>query len=530
MRTIATLLADRAARHPDRTFLRWEGARTSYADAAEQSFRHGNAFLACGVRPGDHVALFLDNGPEFYWCLWGLGAIGAVAVPLNTAARGDLLRYYLERSDARWIVTEPALEERITGPAARVIGIAGAFRVGAATVGPLDRLGVPVVGVEVLRSGAAHRPDVTVAETDVHGIFFTSGTTGPSKGVLSPQSQPIAIAEQTVTSFGYRPDDVLYTCLPLFHVNALWYTSYAALWAGATVALGRRFSASGFWDEVRESGATVISSLGSMTNILLKAPESPADRDHTVRTAFLVPTGREVVERFESRFGVGVVSGFGATETFLVSALGPERDPAAPLGSAGAITPYAQVRIADEHGRPVAPGSAGEILVRPVDVGTVMLGYHGMAEATRNTFRDLWFRSGDRGFLDEEGYLHFVDRIKDSIRRRGENISAHEVELLIGRHPAVLEVAAVAVPAEMSEDEVLVFVVPRPGHTIDPAELVESRAHDMAYFMVPRYVHVLDELPKTASERVEKFRLREWALEHLHEIWDREQAGLEVRR
>jgi crotonobetaine/carnitine-CoA ligase len=274
----------------------------------------------------------------------------------------------------------------------------------------------------------------------------------------------------------------------------------------------------------------VISSLGSMTSILLKAPESPADRDHKVRTAFLVPTGREVVERFESRFGVRVVSGFGATETFLVSALGPDRDPAAPLRSAGRVTPFAQVRIADEHGRPVATGTAGEILVRPTDVGTVMHGYHAMDEATRTAFRDLWFHSGDRGFLDGAGYLHFVDRIKDAIRRRGENISAHEVELLIGKHPGVLEVAAVPVPAEMSEDEVMVFVVPRPGHAIDPAELVASRAHDMAYFMVPRFVHVLEALPKTASERIEKYRLRQWALEHLHEVWDREKAGLEVRR
>jgi len=530
MRTIGTLLADRATEHPDRTFLRWRGTETSYAEAAEQSFRHGNAFLTCGVRPGDHVALFLDNSPEFYWCLWGLGVIGAVAVPLNTAARGDLLHDYLTRSNATWIVTEPALEERISRPAALLPDLRGVFRIGTDAGGALDGLGVPVADVDVLRAGEPVAPDVAVAETDVHGIFFTSGTTGPSKGVLSPHSQPIAIAAQTVASFGYRPDDVLYTCLPLFHVNALWYTSYAALSTGASVALSTRFSASGFWGEVRDSAATVISSLGSMTNILLKAPEAPADRDHRVRTAFLVPTGRETVERFEDRFGVRVVSGFGATETFMVAALGPDRDPAAPLGSAGRVTPYAEVRIADEHGRPLPAGTAGEILVRPTDVGTVMHGYHAMGEATRTAFRDLWFHSGDRGFLDDGGHLHFVDRIKDAIRRRGENISAHEVELLIGKHPAVLEVAAVPVPAEMSEDEVLVFVVPRPGHTIDAAELIESRAPDMAYFMVPRYVHVLDELPKTASERIEKYRLRQWALAHLHEVWDREKAGLKVQR
>ena len=246
----------------------------------------------------------------------------------------------------------------------------------------------------MLRSGDPGPPNVAVLETDVHGIFFTSGTTGPSKGVLSPHSQPIAIAAQTAACFGYRAGDVLYTCLPLFHVNALWYTSYAALWAGATVALGTRFSASRYWDEVRDNGATAISSLGSMTNILLKAPESGRDREHSVRTAFIVPTGREVVERFEARFGVRVVSGFGATETFMVSALGPDRDPGAPLESAGRITEFAQVRIAAEDGRPVPAGTAGEILVRPTDVGTVMHGYHAMGEATQTVFRDLWFHSG----------------------------------------------------------------------------------------------------------------------------------------
>ena len=534
MRVIGQLLTDRAEQHPDRAFLRWRGADVSYGEAAELTHRHANAFLASGVRRGDHVALFLDNHPDFLWCLWGLGTIGAVAVPLNTAARGDMLHYYLAQSEAAWIITSPALEERICGPAALLPELKGVFRVGhdqpVDQPGPLEGLGVPIVGAQVLRSGDPGPPDVAVAETDVHGIFFTSGTTGPSKGVLSPQSQPIAIAAQTAACFGYRAGDVLYTCLPLFHVNALWYTSYAALWVGATVALGTRFSASRYWDEVRDSGATAISSLGSMTNILLKAPESARDREHSVRTAFIVPTGREVVERFEERFGVRVVSGFGATETFMVSALGPDRDPGASLESAGRITEFAQVRIAAEDGRPVPPGTAGEILVRPTDVGAMMHGYHGMGEATQTVFRDLWFHSGDRGYLDGDGYLHFVDRIKEAIRRRGENISAHEVETLIGKHPAVLEVAAVPVPAELSEDEVLVFVVPRPGHTIDPAELIRTRAADMPYFMVPRFVQVLDELPKTASERIEKYRLRRWAADNIHDIWDREKAGLEVQR
>jgi crotonobetaine/carnitine-CoA ligase len=529
--TIADLLARRAARHPDKTFLKWHHEDFSYGQVEELTTRYANAFMSCGVCPRDHVALFLENGPDFYWTLWGLGKIGAVSVPLNTAARGDMLHYYLAQSDVEWIVVSPELEDRISAPASSLPKLKGAFRLSTDQQGgALDALGIPVADLTVLRSGEASAVRVRVLESDLQGIFFTSGTTGPSKGVLSPQSQPISIARQTAQSFGYGPEDVLYTCLPLFHVNALWYTSYAAMWAGATVALGERFSASRFWDEVRGYGATAISSLGAMTNILLKQPESERDRKHLVRKAFIVPTGREVVERFESRFGVRVVSGFGATETFLVSALGPDRDPGAPLESAGRVTDFAQVRIVDDDGWPVPAATSGEILVRPNGAGTMMRGYYKMTEATQTVFRDLWFHTGDRGCIDADGYLYFVDRIKEAIRRRGENISAHEVEVLIGKHPSVLEVAAIPLPSEMSEDEVMVFVVPRPGQAIDPAELILSRSQDMPYFMLPRFVKVVVELPKTPSERIEKYKLRQWAIENPRDIWDRDKAGLQVER
>ena len=513
-RTIGRMLAAKAATVGERPFLLFEGRRFTYADAHAITNGYAEGFRRAGIGRGDHVGLMLDNRPELLWAMWGLGKLGAVAVPLNTAAKGELLAYLVDQSDSVLVCAEDAYGERVrtvAGPAVRgVLGPAG------------------IAGFAELT--AADPPEMLeVKHSDPHLIMYTSGTTGPSKGVVSPHSQGHAVGRQMASRSGYRPDDVLYTCLPVFHGNALWYTIYAALWADACVALSRGFSARRFWDEIRASGATVFNALGAMANIIWQLPESPRDRDHRVRIAMMVPTSRDLAERFDRRYGIRTTSVFAMTENCAVTVFGPD-DPVEKADSAGRVREDTEVQIVDDDRRPLPDGELGEICIRPRERGSIMLGYYEMPAATVAATTDLWFHTGDRGRLDADGYLYFADRKKEAIRRRGENISAYEVETALCRHPAVVEAAAVPVPSELGEDDVMAYVVAAPDAEIDHAELVRFCAERMAYYMVPRYLDVIDALPKTPSEKIEKYKLAVSARERLGELWDREQAGVEVRR
>lgn len=518
-RTIGHILADKAARIADRPFLHYAGHVFSYADAHRLTNRYAHGFRAEGVRRGDHVALMLPNQPELLWAIWGLGKIGAVAVPLNTAAKGELLSYLLDQSDSVLLCVSDALREQAGAAAARVGGLR-------AVIGP-DRL--RAFETEM----ADGDPDgvADVRAEDPHLLMYTSGTTGPSKGAISPHSQGHAVGRQMASLTRYRPDDVLYTCLPVFHANALWFTIYAALWAEASVALSAGFSARRFWDEIRQTRATVFNALGAMANIIWQLPPSPRDREHSVRSAMLVPLSRTLVDGFAQRYGIAVTSVFAMTENCAVTIFGPD-DPAEKVPSAGRVRDYMSVHIEaeDGSGAVLAPGEVGEICIRPNEPGEMMLGYYKMADATAAAFTDGWFHTGDRGHLDAEGYLYFSDRKKEAIRRRGENISAYEVELVLCRHPAVVEAAAVPVPSELGEDDVMAYLVLAPDARVEYPEIIEYCAANMAYYMVPRYLEVIDELPKTPSEKIEKYKLKLDAAKRLDLFWDREKAGITVRR
>jgi crotonobetaine/carnitine-CoA ligase len=526
-RTIGHLLADKAARNGERTWLVWQERRYSYGDLHRLTNRYANGFASLGIHKGDHVAVMMSNCPEFLLVIWGLGKIGAVAVPLNTAAKGELLRYFITQSESSWLVVGDEWADRIAECAGE-LGLAGYLHLG--NPGALADIAAPVHDLATFATMSDATPPVDrVAFNDPHFIMYTSGTTGPSKGVVSPHSQAHAVGRHLVHHFGYRADDVLYTCLPLFHGNALWYSCYPALWADATLAIAPRFSASGFWDDIRRVGATQFNALGAMINMLLKLPAGAADRQHKVGQCMMLPLTRETYREFADRFGVKITSLYAMTETFPVTMFTPD-DPAEKRSSAGKPRGYADVQIIDDEDRPLPPDQLGEIVVRPREPWIMMLGYYKMPEATVRESRNLWFHTGDRGYLDKDGYLYFVDRKKEAIRRRGENISAFEVEMLIARHPQVLEVAAVPVASEMSEDEVMVFIVPRPGEQPAPEEIIAFCDRNMAYFMVPRFVEFIDALPKTASEKIEKYRLKAWAEERRAALWDREKAGIKLKR
>jgi crotonobetaine/carnitine-CoA ligase len=527
-RTIGRLLADKARRIGDRTWLIFGEQRYSYAQAHDLSNRYANGFRRLGIRKGDHVAVMMGNCPEFIWTIWGLGKLGAVTVPLNTAARGELLKYFITQSDSICVVVSADLADRVAEALGNNHKVQSICTLGGA--GALAQSGCTLVDLAAFADASAEEPDPSqVSANDPQYIMYTSGTTGPSKGVISPHSQAHGVGRSLAQNFGYRPDDVVYTCLPLFHGNALWYSCYAAFWADCTLAVSARFSASSFWDEIRATGATQFNALGAMTNILLRAQPSPRDREHRVRQAMLVPLSPDVYREVSERFGVQVTSLYAMTETFAVTMFTPD-DPVSKGSSAGKPRGLSELLIVSDEDDPLPIGEVGEICVRPCEPGIVMSGYYKMPEATVRDTRNLWLHTGDRGRVDEDGYLYFVDRKKEAIRRRGENISAYEVEMLIARHPSVLEVAAVPVTSELSEDEVMVFVVCRDGCSVSAEDLVRFANQNMAHFMVPRFVHFIDTLPKTASEKIEKYKLKTWAEQNRGALWDREAVGLKLER
>lgn len=530
-RTIGRILADKAQRIPGKPFLLWQGRTYSYLEVETVTNRYANGFAALGIGHGTHVALLLPNCPEFLWVLWGLGKIGAVAVPVNTAAKGEMLRYFIDQSDSTCVVLDMEFAQRVEAIAGQLPKVTKLLVRGV----ECDRAwagmrATQVHGLSELEAASASRPPPdAVRHDDLHCLMYTSGTTGPSKGAMSPHSQGHGVGRSQALGFGYRTDDVLYTCLPLFHANALWYTCHAALWAEACVALSPRFSASRFWDEIRSTGATQFNSLGAMTNIIWKLPRGPHEHDHSLRQCMTVPVPKDIYREMQERYHLTLTSVYAMTENFAMTLALPD-DPPQKAGSSGKPRGDCQLRIVDDAGRDLAPGEVGEIWMRPAQAASVMKGYYKMPQETASQYTGEWFHTGDRGYLDADGFLFFVDRKKEAIRRRGENISAHEVETILCRHPAILEVAAVPVASEMSEDDVMVYVVRSAGQALSQADVVRFAAENMSYFMVPRYVEFVGQLPKTASEKVEKYKLKEDARARRELLWDREREGIEVRR
>ena len=530
-RTLGRLLAKRAEFSGDRTCLMFEDETFTYRQANELTNRLANGLLSAGVRSDDHVALIIDNKPDMLWVNFAIARIGGVIVPVNTAAKEDLLAYYINHSDSSVVIVDAAHLDRYLAvqdrcPAVRMLCVyeGEAFDVADAQ----SRSRVPVVGWSDVLATSVEPPAVTVRFDQLAYILYTSGTTGPSKGSMVSHATAIGIVMKYVRAFGYREDDVLYTCLPLFHSNALNTSALPAFLAGGTLALSRRFSARNFWSEVRRYGATQFSLLSAMINIIWNRPPGPEDRDHKVRLCQILPTP-PFFNEFQERFGVKITSVYSLTDFGMGSILGPDHPPEK-WRSAGRVQPDVAVAILDKDDMPLPIGAVGEICLRNNEPWICRQGYYKMPEAYMKACRNLWFHSGDRGYLDEDGYLYWVDRVKDSIRRRGENVSAWEVEQIIERHPAVAEAAAFAVRSELSEDEVMVSVVRKEGCALEAQELIRYCDAHMAYFMVPRFVDFMDSLPKTMSQKIEKYKLRQSAESRLGEIWDRERAGIALTR
>jgi crotonobetaine/carnitine-CoA ligase len=520
-RTIPALLERWAASHGTKPLVRFGAESRSYAEVRDRAAGYGAALAEAGVAPGDRVALLCPNRLEFIDLWLGCAWRGAVLVPINTAARGLQLEHVLSNSDPRILVLHAELLDRLDLVETVLPSLEQLWVIGSERGSPDRWRNLPIAPFP---EPSAPVPANDVAPGDTAAIMYTGGTTGPSKGVCCPHAQCYWWGAVAGRHLGVTGDSVLYTVLPLFHTNAL-NTLSQALVAGATFHFGERFSASSFWDEVREARATHTYLLGAMVTILLKRDPSPADRAHRVRTALAPGTGAEQVEPFEQRFGMRIVEGYGSTETNMTmcSLLGPYRP-----GSMGSVVDGFEARVVDDDDNEVPAGAAGELILRHREPFAFATGYFRLPEATVEAWRNLWFHTGDRVICDDDGVLWFVDRLKDAIRRRGENISSYEVEQVLQLHTDVSTAAVVPVPSELGEDEVMAFVVLRAGREADPVSIVRHCEPRLAYFAIPRYIEFVSELPLTEVGRVKKYELRARGVTAT--TWDRDAAGIVVKR
>ncbi len=505
------ILRARAEAHPDRDYYRFDkGLWITYAQMLARTNRVANALKALGFGPGDVVSTLLPNLEQHLEIWFGILAAGATQCPVNTAYRGEFLSWAIALPKARILIIADThlLElERVIDDLPgleQVVVIATAQR-----TGPDPRR--PWMWLSDLLDGASDAdPGVDVPWTGDARVMFTSGTTGRSKGVIKQHASDYFSGRTYGLVCGVTEADTLYSCLPLFHSNAQVLAAYPAMIAGARVQFVERYSSARFWDTVTECGATVLNTVSAINYFIWNTPPSALDRGHKVTRIMAMPAPKDLYEPFEERFGVRFIEGYGLTETGMITYHPPGWAPRP--GSCGVATPGFEVAVVEPGtDRPLPPGTQGEIVVDMKIPNIVMRAYVGMPEKTAEDFRNLKLHTGDLGELDAEGYLYFRDRLKDYIRRRGENVSSVEVERVVMSHVDVLEAAAIAVKAgegASAEDEILICVVPG-ANGVDPGALLAWLDERMPYFAVPRYVRLVDQLPKTPTERVQKVRLRE---------------------
>jgi crotonobetaine/carnitine-CoA ligase len=505
---------------PDQIYAKfYRGPSLTYSEMEMLARQTAAGLARLGVKQGDTVVVWLPNSLECLASWFGVNWLGAIYVPINTAYKGRLLEHVLANSNATVMIAHTDLMSRLDGidlaNIGKIVEVGGACGI---------RLNADVLPSSALEGDADSVPDLQrpIEPWDVQSIIYTSGTTGPSKGVLSSYAQLHAMSG--MEGFYMVKEGDRYLCnLPLFHVGGT-IPAMGMLCRGASVSFVTSFSTETFWPSINETQTTVVLLLGAMATFLAKTPRGPADRDHCLKTVIIVPLAEDAMA-FSQRFGVTVYTLYNMTEisTPLVSGPNPNR-----TGICGKPRGGVDLRIVDENDCEVSAGEAGELIVRTDMPWTLNSGYNQNPEATVKAWRNGWFHTGDAFRINEDGDYVFVDRMKDTIRRRGENISSFEVEAEIAAHPTVNEVAVVSVPSEFTEDEVLCVVAPAPGTTIVPADLIAFLQPRLAHFMIPRYVRIVERLPRTPTEKIKKHELREEGL--TVDTWDREAAGIKIRR
>jgi carnitine-CoA ligase len=549
--TLPDVLEARARAHPDRPLLYYgeDDVRLTYGQTLREVESLAGNLARAGVRPGDRISVFLRNPMATTLWMFGIWRAGAVFCPVNYAYTGRLLAYQINDTAPVLVVTERSLVEAVSEVANELaveglrITVRDAPDDAHDAVPPERRASLSPELTELAYdelTAPADAPDHAVAWDDPASIFYTSGTTGPPKGVLHLHRW----ANQYLYAVRLVADetDVIYSDMPMYHVGGAIYNAGRAVWVGASCAQWDHFSASGFWDRIRRSGATQATLVDVTVPWLLNAPPREDDRDHTLDKVHLQPLSARMAE-LTSRFGINWVSaGFGQTEAGmplfgLVDALADDADPprreaglsseavrelarargipvrtptTVEQGFMGHVTPFAEVTVLDDRDQPTAPGEVGQLAVRPRLAGTIVQEYVGKPDATLGAFRNLWFHTGDAAFVDEAGTFRFVDRLGSRMRVRGENLSSFEVEDHVTRHEGVRVCAAFPVPSDDGEeDDIVVCCVPTVVGELTADEVRAWCADHLPRYMRPRYVRIVDELPRTPTNKIEKYKLKE---------------------
>lgn len=521
--TIPRALSEACSKWPDKVFLDFSGETYTYREVEGETMRIAHGLAALGVKAGDRVCAVLDNVSDFVFVWFGVNQLGAIFVPINTDMKGEFLRHQVADADAAILVVEAHYAERVFAiehgiPEVHTLVVRGAV--------PDTATRLAVRSLDSIRPAESTPIAAPCKPGDLALLMYTSGTTGPSKGCMVSHNYACNFARSVIRMTTLNAEDVYGTPLPLFHAAAAFGVLIATLLTGATTSIYPRFSASNFWPEIERSRATVAFLLSVVITIVPDTPDTEVSKRcyGQLRTVSGAPWNAKLKAQWKERFGVkGVGSGYGMTETCL-SAFSTAVDPDVPDGATGPSAEYFDVRIFDDQGEECAPGVAGEIVVRPRQPDLMFQGYWRRPEVTVDVMRDLWFHTGDLGKFDENGFLYFVDRKKDYLRRGGENISSFEVEATFLSHPDIAEAAVHAVKSEISEDEVKLTAVLKPGVALTEEALCRWSLDHLPRFAVPRFIEFRSHMVRTPSGRIQKFLLRDEGVTAA--TWDRKKSDI----
>ena len=524
MPAIVRMQAERYGSRPFCTFA--DGQSFTFKELDEKTGALASGLADLDVGPGDRVSAMVTNSKAFFLIMVAVHKRGAIFVPINTELKGAFLKHQVTNTEPRVVFVDAELRPMFDSIDVAGLAVETTVVIGgdAPAIGATRR-----VGYEALVRTAARTGDIVpVTYRDVCMIIFTSGTTGPAKGVLMPHAHCFYYALSAMRATGLTEQDRMFISMPLFHGTALLLQFYSALLAGIPAHVVKRFSATSWLDEIRAAGSTVTYAVGVMPEFVFKQTPRDDDADNPLRLSWSVPVSDTWGPAFEKRFGLRILQGYGMTE-FSVPVWGDLSDPLK-AGCAGRVMEdFFEVRIVDpETDEQLKPMEVGEIVVRPKEPFVFMAGYYRMPEKTLEAWRNLWFHSGDAGYMDLEGRLFYVDRIKDRIRRRGENISAFEIEEVISSHPHVAQCAVVGIKTADAggEDEIMAFVVAREDGALQPAALLDWCVPRMPRYAVPRFVEFVTDIERTASGKIRKQALRDGGPSS--RTWDRAQAGYKL--